>query len=385
MYKRKVFSYIESLLKRKVIPILIGHRRVGKTTILEQIAAENDNCYIVDFDNPKIKIMDEIELFEFLEEKISNGVKYLLLDEVQQLSFWDSIVKKLHDYYVSKDKVKIVVTGSSSLSFRKKDTGVDRTEIVYIGTLSFSEYIEMTGLEKSFENFEDFLINGGFPFYSLNKINWDIQRRNILWPMLSNDIPKEYGMRTNNIEKLIVEISKNSNGEFNKMQYCQRVSITMNQIEEYLDILEQSMIIKKVYKLDENGDFTRFSRFKVYINPHFHLWLLEREFNAIDDKAKGHIIESYWVFSTIAREGYYSKFYYMKNGDGEEIDFVFPEHADKVFKFKKIIEFKYSDHQSSKHFKLLTQTKAREKIVFCKENRDKNDFSITFKNIIDEF
>ena len=66
---------------------------------------------------------------------------------------WDIVIKNLFDRY-NKLGIGFVVTGSSSLSFEARDTGVTRTEKVLIHTLDFSEYLEFTNKEKSFEVFE---------------------------------------------------------------------------------------------------------------------------------------------------------------------------------------------------------------------------------------
>ena len=343
-YKRIAFYKVKKIMEEYRIPILIGLRRTGKTTILNQIKNEDpDKSIQIRFDSLEIRAMNTLEVKKYIINLIDKGYKKFLFDEIQVRSDWAILIKDLFDEYVEKKAIKIAITGSSSLTFENIDTGVDRTEKVLISTLDFDEYCNLTLKAKTKENFECFLGNGPFPGYVNSNKNMGELISLTLEPILNDDIPSQYKISADNMIRLLKELASLTNGEFNKNRSSKNTGISNAQIDKYIDILVKTQIIKKVLKIDENGNFGKYSSYKIYINPHFHLWLLGQKFSDVSPKLKGHIVESYWLFASTQINGYYKKFLYMKSkNNNQEIDFVSINNSTKGPKFKTLHEFKYS-------------------------------------------
>lgn len=370
MIKRIAYYKTVETMNEYKIPILIGLRRTGKSTILKQIKDENQSAEILSIDRLEFRAMTSLKLYEHLVMLINSGVKILLLDEIQIREDWDVILKNLFDEFVANKKVKVVATGSSSLSFEKKDTGVDRTKKILISTLNFNEYLQLTGKPNTYEEFEHFLSYGAFPGYALTDKSFEELKNDTLTPILADDIPSIYKIKTDQLIRLIVELSRLKTGEFNKLSCSSNTGISMSQIDLYIDILKKSQILKVVKRVNEKGQFGRNEKIKIFINPHFHLWLLNKEFKALDDSIKGHIIESYWLFAATQINGYYKEFYYMQNSETkQEIDFVSLNPSGNPA-FKTLHEFKYSDSASSRSYNMLATTPSENRVVWCKENKD---------------
>lgn len=382
MIKRKAYYTVEKVMNDYKIPILVGLRRVGKTTILKQIEEEYSNSEIFRIDAFEFKKMTDIELVGYLDQKISSeNIEVLLFDEIQERKTWDSLLKELFDKYMYDKKIKIVATGSSSISFENRDLGVDRMKKVAISTLDFSEYIELTGKEKNHNTFEKYLGFGAFPEYSLKEVNsFTDLLASTLMPILNNDIPSEYKVDSGNIVRLLSEIASLTNGEFTKTKSSIRTGISINQINNYIDILEKAHIVKVVHQINEKGEQPRYPKIKVYINPHFHLWMLSLTFDQLDNKRKGHIIESYWLFAVSQGEEFYNRFFYLKDKSNNEIDFVTMTNVVGQAHFDSLHEFKYSDKALTENYHLMKITKSNKKVVWCKQDDKKG--LIEFKNII---
>ena len=227
--------------------------------------------------------------------------------------------------------------------------------------------------------FEHFLGNGAFPEYVNKEIDWDVQKQETLEPIINDDIPSQYNISTGNIIRLLFELSSLSNGEFNKSKSSTRTGISINQINNYLDILEKAQIIKIVYKVGIDGSMSRYSSFKVYINPHFHLWLLNKTFEQVDPIFKGHIVESYWLFATTQINGYYKRFYYFKDRrSNEEIDFV-TLSGDPDYIFDEVHEFKYSDKVVNMNTAFKNASAKSKNVWYCGE--EFSEKGISYKNI----
>lgn len=308
--------------------------------------------------------MSNLELLSSIELDIKNGVDTVLIDEAQFHVGWDIVVKQLFDIYVSKGTIKTVVTGSSSLNLTAKDLGIDRTEIMIIPTLSFNEYLQFTNSDKTIENFEHFLSYGGFPGYLKNIITIEELVRKTISPLLNLDIPNQYKIRNNNIVRLVNEIAQLTNGEYDKLNSAGSTMVDTKSIDSYLDILEKSQIIKRVFCVNGKGELGKYPKFKIYINPHFHIALLGKDFSQLDDKFKGHIIESYWLFQDQVNRGLFGEYFYLKTYENLEIDFVFPDPTNREM-FKKIIEFKYTN-KPAKRITNLHKIKSVEKVIYSK-------------------
>lgn len=378
--KRIAYYKVVEVMDNYRIPILVGLRRTGKTTILKQIQNENkDNSLFIRFDSLEMRRLNTIQIKNIIKEHIAHGIDVFLLDEIQVRKDWGILIKDLFDDYVTDKKIKVVVTGSSSLTFENTDTGVDRTQKVLISTMDFNEYTEITGKEKTYKEFEDFLGSGAFPGYADGKHTFEELMALTLEPILNDDIPSQYKVNPDNIIRLLWELSSLTNGEFNKTRSSKNTGIAINQINTYLDILEKTQIIKRVYKVDVFGSVGRYPSYKVYINPHFHLWILNKPFSKLEGKQIGHIIESYWLFASTQIGGYYKKFYYLKDSSGSEIDFV-SLNPSGTPTFKTLHEFKYSLSPSTNDF--FKTTPSLNKVIWSKKETGKIGI-IKYENIIE--
>ena len=133
--------------------LLAGARRVGKTTVLYQLAerllaqgAEPTSILYLSLDHPVLKLLTiEKILAEYHDQVRPAGEPaVLLLDEVQYSHEWDLHLKVLIDH---RPELRIVATGSAALRQRRDaiDSGVGRWITVPMPTLSFYEFLQMRG------------------------------------------------------------------------------------------------------------------------------------------------------------------------------------------------------------------------------------------------
>jgi predicted AAA+ superfamily ATPase len=87
-------AQVSNLLGKGEAVVLTGHRRAGKSCILELLAAElsdKGNVIYIDMENP---VNADLTSFRELSEKIKAGVveggrNYVLIDEVQEVKEFD--------------------------------------------------------------------------------------------------------------------------------------------------------------------------------------------------------------------------------------------------------------------------------------------------------
>jgi uncharacterized protein len=167
---------------------VIGMRRAGKTTYLQQLLRERrdtgptERAVYLSFDDDRLADLDATQLDFLLEEyfrrypKLRNRDTVLwLLDEIQLVPGWERFVRRVLD----SERVDVVVSGSSArLLSREVHTSLrGRGLATVIRPFSFREFLRHRGDEPDREprrftasqrslvekRFREFLVEGGFP------------------------------------------------------------------------------------------------------------------------------------------------------------------------------------------------------------------------------
>ncbi|VVB51737.1 AAA domain protein [uncultured archaeon] len=121
---RDIKSEVEKYLNTKYIVVLTGVRRSGKSYLVFQLMdtlfKKNipDNVLYVNFDDPVfLRLRSDpgggIETLyrDYLKLKNPKGLKYLFLDEIQNVPNWEKWIKA---YYDMEEGIKFIITGSNA-------------------------------------------------------------------------------------------------------------------------------------------------------------------------------------------------------------------------------------------------------------------------------
>ncbi len=165
--------YLDKLITKKhngLIKVITGVRRCGKSYLLfnlfkNHLIGENvpgDHIVEMAFDSfENKKYRDPNVLFPFLMERLKdNDMHYVLLDEVQILDDFESILNSL----ARKNNVDVYVTGSNA-KFLSKDIITEfrgRGDEVRMYPLTFSEYMSVYSGTLA-KGWRDYVIYGGLP------------------------------------------------------------------------------------------------------------------------------------------------------------------------------------------------------------------------------
>lgn len=165
--------YLNKLISKKhngLIKVVTGMRRCGKSYLLFNLFKDylvNEGVaksHIVEiafdsFENKKYR--DPEVLFPYLIEKISDDeMYYVLLDEVQMLDDFESVLNSLG----RKRNVDVYVTGSNA-KFLSKDIITEfrgRGDEVRMYPLTFSEFMSVYNGDK-LEGWKEYVLFGGIP------------------------------------------------------------------------------------------------------------------------------------------------------------------------------------------------------------------------------
>ena len=287
-HKRVVYHEAVKIIEHSTIrrfAVLSGARRVGKTTVLNQMiekfiddGVSAKNILYVSFDNPIIKMVSIDTILSTYETLYPlEGDKYLFFDEVQYAESWELWMKVIYD---TRTDIKLIATGSSSPVLEKgaSDSGTGRWNVLKVPTLSFYEYCELLELKSRPEiksgmrlteftkltkgelaefmdlftplqqHFNRYITIGGFPELVLSDDDAYAQRmlrEDVVDKVIKRDVLTLFNVRNPiSMEKLFLYLCMTSSEIFNKQTAAKELeNIGVSTIEDYISFLEKSNLI----------------------------------------------------------------------------------------------------------------------------------------------
>ena len=253
-----------------------GPRGVGKTTLLLQhikkTFSENlQNVLYVSLDN---LYFVENSLIDFVETFVQRGGTHLFLDEVHKYPNWSQAIKNIYDDY---PELFVVFTGSSLLEILNARADLSRRALVYnMQGLSFREYLSIkTKVElpilsleeiiknneklssqivskvKPFAYFEDYLKTGYYPFFLEGEDDYNSRLTEVINMILDIELPLLRKIDTSyisKIKKLLMVVAKSAPFIANTTELASMVGVARQTLLSYFDYLEESMLIKQLFK-----------------------------------------------------------------------------------------------------------------------------------------
>ena len=172
IYREEYMQRLQAFKDNKIIKVVTGLRRSGKSTLLKmfrdellQNGVQPDQIQYINFELMKYDAVRTYkQLYDLVTEKaLPDKKNYLFFDEIQQVSGWEKTVNSLSLEY----DADIYVTGSNAylLSSELATLISGRYVEIKMLPLSFKEYYSYyRNTEKSKEElFNDYLKYGGLP------------------------------------------------------------------------------------------------------------------------------------------------------------------------------------------------------------------------------
>lgn len=261
-YLQRIYSY----LGKGEAVVLTGHRRAGKSCILELLAAElsaDGNVIYIDMEDP-----DNADLTSFrdLSERIKGAVvegrrNYVLIDEVQEVEAFEKALR----YWVKQDGVDVVVTGSNAamLSSDIASSFAGRYHRVHVSSLDYREFLLFYGMEDSDNAFSLYLRWGGLPFLYRISLEDERSRTDYLGSIYDTIFVKDIVRRKNVrnvslLDNLTRFVADNSGKVFSANSIAKylrgsSLPVSANTVGEYMEALCDTYMIDRVKRYDIKG------------------------------------------------------------------------------------------------------------------------------------
>lgn len=176
-YERSEYlNTITKYIGNKLIKVLVGQRRVGKSYVLRQImnyliTVKGINPQNIFYVNKEFTAFDEIKsstdldsLFNYYRRQFSlTGKIYIFLDEVQNILNWEIFTNSYSQDFTSEYEVFITGSNSNLLSSELASMLSGRYVEFEIFPFSFFEFVGIKNLTVSKDNFLVYMQSGGLP------------------------------------------------------------------------------------------------------------------------------------------------------------------------------------------------------------------------------
>lgn len=287
----KRVDYLNSLEKwrdEKVIKVVTGMRRCGKSTLLLQfqnrlVETGIETTQIISLNFEKLEyedLQDYKKLYSYLKNRlISDKKNYIFLDEVQRVKHFEKVVDSL---YVM-DNVDIYITGSNSqmLSSELATFLSGRYVEIKMLPLSFKEFFSICDLSID-DSFVEYMRYGGLPYVTTMEKDSDkveMYLEGIYNTVLVKDIEdrqnrKNLGMRAITDISLLKSISKYLSSVVGNMVTVKSITnylvsggrkVSPNTVSDYIEALCDSFIFYEVDRFDIVGKELLKNNKKYYI------------------------------------------------------------------------------------------------------------------------
>lgn len=291
--------YLERLIVRKhngFIKVITGIRRCGKSYLLntlfynhlksENIAEDHIIKFAFDTAQDLIKIgedpiildnkkedrkVDPSKFLNWLMPQIKGDeMHYLLLDEVQKLGAFESVLNG----FLRNSNVDVYVTGSNS-KFLSKDILTEfegRGDEIHVLPLSFSEYYAFKQGEKG-EAYDEYSVYGGLPAVAL--MTTEEQKTTYLISQMKNvylrDIILRYSVQDDAALGEVMDVIASG---ISTLTNPRKIASTMNSIhgtticdktvDKYIGYAEEAFILTRVKRYNVKGRRYIGTPYKIY-------------------------------------------------------------------------------------------------------------------------
>ena len=321
-------ALVHSLLGKGEAVVLTGHRRAGKSCILELLAADlaaEGHVIYIDMEDPaNANLTTFKQLSDRIKVSVNDGHRnFVVIDEVQEVAEFEKALR----YWVKQDDVDVIVTGSNAamLSSDIANSFAGRYHRVHVSSLDYREFLLFYGLEDSDDAFSQYLRWGGLPFLYRIPLEDERARTEYLGSIYDTIFVKDIVRRKNvrnvslldNLAKFVADnsgkvFSANSIAKYLKGS-C--LAVSANTVGEYMDALCDTYMIDRVKRYDIKGKSVFEQQDKFYFEDLGLRNYLCRDKRSMDVEK---VLEGV-VYLKLKRSGYDV---YVGQLNGKEVDFV---------------------------------------------------------------
>jgi len=338
-YTNKIGQY----LGNKLVKVLVGQRRAGKSYILRQIASgllsagiKNENILYINKEYIELTSLHnavELEqLYKAYKEVLNpTGKVYIFIDEIQYIEEWERFVNSHSQDFAEPCEVFISGSNSKLLSGELATLLSGRYIEFEVLPYSYTEYCEVTRQKKGSKSYKKFLQSGALP--ELFNLNDDEMKQNYISSIkdtvILRDIVSRYNIKDvrllDDLFIYLVNTASNLISITNIINYfaSRKRKTNYETLSSYIGYLENSFLVHRAERYNIKGKDIISGNSKYYINDLSYRNYLYTGY----DYGIGYLLENA-VYLSLRRAGYQV---YVGTIKDTEVDFVAIKGDKKLY------------------------------------------------------
>lgn len=266
--KREIYlKRLRPYYGKQLIKIIAGQRRVGKSFLLKQVAAEINEMFpethSIFIDKERLEfdeIRDYRQLDQYIKENSTTGRNNIFIDEIQEITQFEKALRNL----LSQGNFDIYCTGSNSqtLSGDLATLLSGRQVSITVYSLSLSEFAEFHKIPNDQTSLDIYMKYGGLP-YLMHLPKEDLlifdYLKNINDTILYRDILSRYEIRDVSFLTNLIRFLADNTGsitvakKISDYMKSQGTTKTTSIILNYLHYLQDAYLVKFTPRFDIQG------------------------------------------------------------------------------------------------------------------------------------
>ena len=328
--REEYFERLRNLKHKKLIKIVTGIRRCGKSTVLDMFkeellsnGVEENQIIFINFEDYENKSLRNPEyLYDYIKQRLTSKMNYIFLDEIQRVEDFPEVVDSLY----IKDNVDLYLTGSNSSLLSSEIATLISGRYVEIKMLpfSFKEFVKATNQTENLSSaYRQYIETSSFPYVlELLQTPQEITAylEGIYNTILVKDIIDRKKIADSNVLKSVTQfLFDNIGSELSSKKIADTLTSNGRKsdsktIEKYVTSLEESFIVYSANRYNIKGKEYLKSLEKYYVTDiGLRNFMLGKKSMDV-----GHILENV-IYLELLRRGYSV---YVGKIDDMEIDFV---------------------------------------------------------------
>jgi hypothetical protein len=365
----RIYDKLTSRLKPGKALIILGPRRVGKTTLLKKYLSETKLKFRLESgDSMETRDVLSSDDFDRILEYV-DGFDLIAVDEAQRAARIGWGFKIIVD---QAPKVRVLATGSSSFELSGQIgeplTGRKNTLVLYpVSQMELGKTISVFDLKN---NLPQYLIFGGYPEVITSKSkNGKIKTlQEIINSYLFKDILEfEKIKNSKTLLDLLKLVAFQVGQEVSLTELGRQLQLDYKTVYRYLDLLEKSFVLFNLRGLSRNlrGEIRQKSKWYFLDNGVMNAVI--SNFNNLDTREDaGRLWENFLVSERLKKQEYgniYANNYFWRTWEQKEIDWI-EERGGVLHAF----EFKWHEKKVKKPAEFFTAYPHSEFHVVTQEN-----------------
>jgi predicted AAA+ superfamily ATPase len=350
LYPRSIQSLFEKNLRPNKVLMLIGPRRVGKTSFIRNYLKAFKSEEILNLNGEDVldaALLQERSVTNY--SRLLEGKKLLVIDEAQHIPSIGMILKLIVDAI---EGIRVIASGSSAFDLHQQagEPLVGRMNTLHLFPLGQMEFAKVEDFKTTLANREERLIFGGYP--ELNQYPEWKDKESYLYQLMNDyllkDILKVDGVKNSHkLYSLLRLIAFQIGKEVSLEELGRQLGMSKNTVERYLDMLSKVFVVYRISGFNKNlrKEIVKNNRWYFYDNGVRNA--LIQNFNKLELRADvGDLWENYLAAERIKFQNYtqlHCTNYFWRTYDQQELDWVETE-GETIRSY----EFKYKLTKSPK-------------------------------------